>query len=361
MKTVKNIVLIIFFLFLELHGQERAIKFVDKTQYKFEADFDVVDADYASGYFYLTSNRNNQILIYDEKGEQIKSIGRSGQGPGEFGQYSPTSIIVMKDRIIVSDPGNLRIQIFDLNGNFLKQYKVMSEIPLQILQALYSFDDKKEIGLYGLFLKESKGAVMNLGHRLVAFEIEAGSCRTIYEGDYATLDVSKMKAINPFSAFPSPVVNDNLVFQAERDLYRIYLFDFEGNKKQEITRESRAIPFNDRLKSYFSEKDEFRKVKELSQGMIDFSFPSHLPIIKKIFVLDGNLFVWTWESWYRKNFEKPEEDYKLDIFDLKGDYLGRASFSLNPEEIIKIKSRKAIVLKPEGDKKIIELKEIIRQ
>lgn len=72
---------------------------------------------------------DGSILVFDEQvpalrrfsasGEFLGNIGRSGQGPGEYGAR-PTGLMVDQvGRIILSDPDNARISTFSSDGRFL--------------------------------------------------------------------------------------------------------------------------------------------------------------------------------------------------------------------------------------------------
>ncbi|HEX3105060.1 MAG TPA: peptidyl-alpha-hydroxyglycine alpha-amidating lyase family protein [Terriglobales bacterium] len=66
---------------------------------------------------------NSRVAKYDKNGNWVKSWGEPGDQPGQFQQ--PHSIAVdAADHIYVADRGNRRIQVFDGNGNFLRQITI---------------------------------------------------------------------------------------------------------------------------------------------------------------------------------------------------------------------------------------------
>lgn len=72
---------------------------------------------------YLTDMKKDEVMIFSQDGEFIKSFGRTGQGPGEF--LGPSHLLIWNRQILVSDTGNRRVQFFDLDGRFLdKSFKL---------------------------------------------------------------------------------------------------------------------------------------------------------------------------------------------------------------------------------------------
>jgi hypothetical protein len=69
---------------------------------------------------YILDNKDCDIKVFDGKGYFLRTIGKKGQGPGEFS--APSSLeITAKDEIIVFDIGNHRISVFGTNGLVIKE------------------------------------------------------------------------------------------------------------------------------------------------------------------------------------------------------------------------------------------------
>lgn len=75
-----------------------------------------------SGDFYVSDGYgNSRVVKFNKDGKFLLAWGKRGTGPGEFN--IPHSVAVdSKGRVYVSDRENNRIQIFDANGRFLKQW-----------------------------------------------------------------------------------------------------------------------------------------------------------------------------------------------------------------------------------------------
>jgi NHL repeat len=66
---------------------------------------------------------NSRIAKFDKDGNWVKSWGEPGDQPGQF--RIPHSIAVdAEDRIYVADRGNRRVQVFDRDGNFIRQITI---------------------------------------------------------------------------------------------------------------------------------------------------------------------------------------------------------------------------------------------
>ncbi len=68
-------------------------------------------------------DRLDQISIFSLTGVLYKRFGSNGSGEGQFGGYSGVcDIFIYNDEIYATDPGNFRVQVFDLEGNFLRKW-----------------------------------------------------------------------------------------------------------------------------------------------------------------------------------------------------------------------------------------------
>jgi len=77
--------------------------------------------EFDNKYFIQNSNRN--ILVFNSNGVFIKSIGKSGRGPGELAYIVDFQINHYSNNIeILEATGNL--MVFDLNGEYLHNYSV---------------------------------------------------------------------------------------------------------------------------------------------------------------------------------------------------------------------------------------------
>lgn len=81
-----------------------------------------------AGNLYLLDFQAHRVVVVDRGGNLVRTIGRYGEGPGEFG--FPRHLAAMADgRVIVGDiPGHRSFQIFDTGGDFDRNVRVGDDL-----------------------------------------------------------------------------------------------------------------------------------------------------------------------------------------------------------------------------------------
>ncbi|MCE2421833.1 MAG: 6-bladed beta-propeller [Gemmatimonadetes bacterium] len=81
---------------------------------------DIVSMDFDSdGNLYALDSQAGHVLVFDVAGNYLRTIGRSGEGPGEIGDGA--SVRVLPDnRLAVYDRGRFAVQLFTLDGEYLE-------------------------------------------------------------------------------------------------------------------------------------------------------------------------------------------------------------------------------------------------
>lgn len=74
------------------------------------------------GDIFILDSGNNRIQRFDKNGYFLDTIGRKGQGPGEF--QTPYDITSKKNKLFVADYGNRRVQCLDRNGRYIFGFQV---------------------------------------------------------------------------------------------------------------------------------------------------------------------------------------------------------------------------------------------
>jgi sugar lactone lactonase YvrE len=75
-----------------------------------------------NGNIYILDGGNQRVQVFGEDGRYVRTIGRRGQGPGEFSD--PNSLDIDREgRLHVLDKRQRRIQVFATNGEVLKSVR----------------------------------------------------------------------------------------------------------------------------------------------------------------------------------------------------------------------------------------------
>lgn len=246
------------------------------------------------GAIYALDQRKPRIDVFSDAGTHLRSIGRKGQGPGEF--QNPFFISLSPaEELMVGEMG--RFSYFDRSGIFLR-----------------SRDNSVQPFAFVKFL--ANGDVV--GTRMV-MEEKNPRYEVVLSGPEL-----EAKSVLAFSRMPDPSVKYNLfgnvirwdisggkeiVCGSEGESYRLDLFDAAGRVVRRIYKDYDPVPVTD--------LDVDRQMKRHGfQSRDEVSFPSYLPPIWWIYAdEDGRIYVSTWQK-------DPSSGISLfNIFDPEGRYL----------------------------------------
>lgn len=78
----------------------------------------------SQGNIYVTDGYvNSRVAKFSKNGDWVKSFGEPGTGPGQF--RTPHAIVIdNQDNIYVGDRGNRRVQVFNTEGRYLREWKI---------------------------------------------------------------------------------------------------------------------------------------------------------------------------------------------------------------------------------------------
>jgi hypothetical protein len=116
-----------------------------------------------SGYIYVTDSKADNIQVFDASYNPVHAIGASGSLTGEF--RFPVDTQIIGTEIFVADQVNMRIQIFDLDGNYLRSINKgpcngnMCEPP--VFQRLQALAVDKDGHLHALDVLEARVTVFD--------------------------------------------------------------------------------------------------------------------------------------------------------------------------------------------------------
>jgi len=203
-----------------------------------------------NGNIYIADPLVHEVRIYNKQGLLQNTIGREGDGNGEF--FYPNDVAVCEDgSTYVADTNNNRIQQFDSNGNFLEKFFNAENASAlgaflfprgldcqnNILDVADSQNSRKQRYLNGAWSSTD----LTISFVDVALS-EGGLFATANRADFSVFVFSEADALfstmnanaileSPFSLKPTGVA-----FDSENNLYildesgsRVLVFDAEGN------------------------------------------------------------------------------------------------------------------------------------
>lgn len=159
----------------------------------------------------VADSANHRIAIFDANGKLSKTLGKMGQGPGEFNY--PTGVAVYGGKIYVADFYNQRVQVLDFDGEQL------SVLPRGL--------DLKEIGsgIMPVTLAVDKNGNLYVSdvsqQRILVFDDKGNFTRFIGQGGSGAGQLSYVNGI-------AVNVDDGEVYLSNSNNSRIDVFDLEG-------------------------------------------------------------------------------------------------------------------------------------
>ena len=89
--------------------------------------------------------RRGRVLLFDAEGEYVRTIGRSGQGPGEYVQ--PFAVTVARDHLFVFDPSQARMSRWNAVGEHLGDLRIEA---MRSFRPVAGLPDGSLVGTYRL-------------------------------------------------------------------------------------------------------------------------------------------------------------------------------------------------------------------
>ena len=281
---------------------------------------------------YITDIQDNAIKVFDPNGKYKLTIGRRGQGPGEFQSISHQAFLP-DGRFLVMDSRQKRTSLFDSSGKFLESFKWEENLGLlylatnsSLILRKYTFEGKNNpLEDRKLFIREYDFA----GSEINSFgEFKDEKTRIYTIGRAAILLAPPYP---PMSIFAGDLERQQLYHMVNNE-YIIEVYDRTGKVIRKIERPYEPAPFTRQdAQEYLARYEEGSKMRKAVEAI---STPKVKTITTRMLIDDrGNLWVETFEK-------KEEEDQVLkayDIFSADGSYEAKVWLDKDPAIILKEK------------------------
>ena len=275
------------------------------------------------GNIYVVDWGKKHVQMFDDRGQYIRTIGRQGQGPGEFG--SPDGVFVIDINREIYVPDGFSIEVFSATGDYkrtiiLKTYNrsycispggvIIGETDKHI----FKDDDKNQTSkiLATLrFINSADGSESTIAsfpdQRSKNIEGRVAKFTHGYEHEF------HLGAVDP----------QTFVYGFSSD-YLLNIIDSTGKILFKIQKESTPLPISKEEKDTVKEKYRDSPIKNLN----NIPFPKHKPYFGRILTDGDKIFV--------MHYRSPQDQSKawpIDIFDNRGYYLYEGMFPVQPKII----------------------------
>jgi len=303
------------------------------------------------GNFYVTDSDKKRIQKYNTEGKYLLTIGRKGQGPGEFRNL----LVARFDKdghIYVTDIANRRISFFDTNGKYLRQIPIpdvflnlyMNSRGYFISSCSKRSDDESGLGwriVYALF--DDQFSIVSEFHTRM-FNPKPPEGR-----DLTSMAKFTANMLNDIAFQPQPAYivadNDCIYFGCSED-YTIHIYSPDGIPIKTIKREYNPIKVGEKDKEYFVANRVESLVRDRGEDykkeVIKFiEYPKYKPAYHSFALMEN--------GWLAVVVEFIEGEYTLfDLFNEAGTYIGNFKANIPPDGLF-FKNGKAYAVATEND------------
>jgi hypothetical protein len=270
----------------------------------------------------VVADAGNYVLrFYNPNGKIIHSVGRQGQGPGEY--ESLAWIGACGDRTVYAWDFVLdRISIIDMHGEFQRSFKLSESAAITSAIGMRCHKD-------GTLVVASRviGAPAALGPHRVKSSIHLLDAhgRIVQDlGEYPGMDRYRYDSSDgpqPFGKETAYAIGDHVVYVGTADEYMIQALPVEGTSATQIGRNVERRPITRRDQTRYIEqrlsriKDRSQR-ERVAQNLRSIQFPDHFPAYRS-FIVDQLNNLWV------EQYRTPTDDApRWDVFGPDGMFLG---------------------------------------
>jgi hypothetical protein len=254
------------------------------------------------GNIYILDLKPFRVKVYDREGKYLRTIGREGQGPGEF-QVPGNIQFTEQKELMVSDTGRGAVLFFSAEGQFLREIKSQ----VLILGGYMLFDSRQNIYVNKFPLREPVSQLLRLSPP--------------YENPDVTASLpDPAKRVVPPSRIRFALLPDGHLIWGVSSEYKFHIIESQGRTVRRIEKEHTALRVSDDYKEQYYERLP-PSISKASQA-----FSSHFPAFDLFFTDDvGRLYVKSYEKL------KGTDKYVIDIFDPEGRFLCQTALRVGDE------------------------------
>jgi hypothetical protein len=285
---------------------------------------------------FVTDSGNRRVQMFDRDGAFVRTIGRQGQGPGEY--MFPGGVYFGADGNIWIDGGRQMV-VFSKDGLFVRNVTVVKSLM------------RKTLGPGGSFIGTTQPQLAPDGPKLELIRIEPDgkTSRTLAEFRNELGQAKAAMAFHYYSTWISfaPISVDSFAYGFSGE-YKICIADAEGKTSLVMTKPEKPQAISG------AEKDETRKNglfawmggDRKDEGVY---FPDHRPYFGQFMSDDaGRLYVRRLNSILEK-----DAPTRVDVFSREGLFLYRMTWTAQPMAMIRAGFLYEVRQDPETDEYLV--------
>jgi hypothetical protein len=309
-----------------------------------------------SGCFYITDWEKRRILKYDPSGKYLLTIGRRGQGPGEFQNLS-VARFDKSGQIYVTDIASRRISFFDKEGHYLSQVRIPD-----VFEDLYMNSKGYYVSSSSVRLESESGLSYKINYGLFNDKFELVTEFYARIPDYKPLagrDATSMARFTAgilsemaFQPRPRHILgSDDSIWFGYPKNYAIDVYSPEGRKIKTIKGEYEPVRITDKDKAYFAgsiarpflSRGGLSRTEENVKEILRYvEYPPTKPAYHSFALMEN--------GWLAVVADFAIGEYSLiDMFDENGRYIGQFKTSVPTDTWFFFKNGKAYALATDED------------
>lgn len=181
----------------------------------------------SEGSIYIADSQSSTIKKFDKTGKYIKTFGRLGSGPGEYGMLGDMSIF--NDTIVVFDQASIKRVKFNTDGEFLGFKRFDTDAKPMFMEQM----NKEQ----NLALKMAPNMIDGIVYFTVEVQMYDSKYNEIFSINKRSMEIdTNNPQINPTDIFTPVCFSDKNIFTAEVDenLFKYKVYDLSGKLEQTV-------------------------------------------------------------------------------------------------------------------------------
>jgi hypothetical protein len=251
---------------------------------------------------YVLDSKEAHVKVFDRQGKYLRTIGRKGQGPGEF--QSPLTVYITGQNELVVEDITRQLAFFSLEGKFKRNLLTAKTGALAI-----DMDSEGNL-IATVIVREQE----NPRYELQKFDPDLNYLHSLGS---SPLRSATPGGYNPFSPIIQSEINcyDRVVV-AYPEKYELKIYDKSGTMIRKVMKEYDPVEITE---------EEIKEVTEARPVEGNLSIPKYHNAYRWVITDDeGRMFIRTYEGAVNSN------EYYHDVFDEEGKYIAKIPLGFFP-------------------------------